>query len=114
MIWQMKIKRISMPCCTTVKMCIRDRYWSMHKAMKKSFRLSIPCNRIVRKEHNGNEREVNFMKIVAITSCATGIAHTYMAAEAIKKECKKKGYECKVEMQGEMCIRDSNGYSRRH
>ena len=29
------------------------------------------------------------MKIVAITSCATGIAHTYMAAEALKKFCKK-------------------------
>ena len=37
----------------------------------------------------GTERKVNFMKIVAITSCATGIAHTYMAAEAIKKECRE-------------------------
>lgn len=44
------------------------------------------------------------MKIVAITSCATGIAHTYMAAEAIKKECKKKGYQCKVETQGALGI----------
>lgn len=44
------------------------------------------------------------MKIVAITSCATGIAHTYMAAEAIKKVCKQMGYECKVEMQGALGI----------
>ena len=44
------------------------------------------------------------MKVVAITSCATGIAHTYMAAEAIKKICKEKGYECKVEMQGALGI----------
>lgn len=44
------------------------------------------------------------MKIVAITSCATGIAHTYMAAEAIKKECKKRGYKCKVETQGALGI----------
>lgn len=44
------------------------------------------------------------MKVVAITSCATGIAHTYMAAEAIKKVCKQKGYECKVEMQGALGI----------
>ena len=43
------------------------------------------------------------MKIVAITSCATGIAHTYMAAEAIKR-MQKKGYECKVEMQGALGI----------
>ncbi len=44
------------------------------------------------------------MKVVAVTSCATGIAHTYMAAEAIKKVCKKKGYECKVETQGALGI----------
>lgn len=44
------------------------------------------------------------MKVVAITSCATGIAHTYMAAEAIKKICKEKGHECKVEMQGALGI----------
>ncbi|MDF9824354.1 PTS system fructose-specific IIB component [Breznakia sp. PF5-3] len=44
------------------------------------------------------------MKVVAITSCATGIAHTYMAAEAIKKICKEKGYDCKVEMQGALGI----------
>ena len=44
------------------------------------------------------------MKVVAITSCATGIAHTYMAAEAIRNECKKKGYDCKVETQGALGI----------
>ncbi|SIS83917.1 PTS fructose transporter subunit IIC [Kroppenstedtia eburnea] len=38
--------------------------------------------------------------IVAITSCPTGIAHTYMAAEAIEQAAKKKGYEVKVETQG--------------
>lgn len=44
------------------------------------------------------------MKVVAITSCATGIAHTYMAAEAIKKECKARGYSCKVETQGALGV----------
>lgn len=44
------------------------------------------------------------MKIVAITSCATGIAHTYMAAEALKKFCKKNHHECKVETQGALGI----------
>lgn len=44
------------------------------------------------------------MKIVAVTSCATGIAHTYMAATAIKNACKKRGYTCKVEMQGALGI----------
>ena len=42
------------------------------------------------------------MNVVAVTSCATGIAHTYMAAEAIKKVCKKEGHKVKVETQGAM------------
>jgi fructose PTS system EIIB component len=44
------------------------------------------------------------MKIVAITSCATGIAHSYMAAEALKKAGKELGDEIKVEIQGAMGI----------
>lgn len=44
------------------------------------------------------------MKLVAITACTTGIAHTYMAQEALEKECKKRGYEIKVETQGGLGI----------
>ena len=44
------------------------------------------------------------MKVVAVTACPTGVAHTYMAQEAIEKECRKRGYECKVETQGSMGI----------
>lgn len=44
------------------------------------------------------------MKVVAITACPTGIAHTYMAQEAIEKECRKRGYDVKVETQGSMGI----------
>lgn len=44
------------------------------------------------------------MKIVAVTACPTGIAHTYMAQEAIEKECCNRGYEVKVETQGSMGI----------
>lgn len=40
------------------------------------------------------------MKIVAVTSCITGIAHTYMAAEALEQAAKKAGYEITVETQG--------------
>lgn len=40
-------------------------------------------------------------KIVAITSCPTGIAHTYMAAEALQTVAKELGYEIKVETQGQ-------------
>lgn len=44
------------------------------------------------------------MKIVAVTACPTGVAHTYMAQEAIESECKKRGYNVKVETQGSMGI----------
>ena len=40
------------------------------------------------------------MKIVAVTSCATGIAHTYMAAEALERAAKAAGHEIWVETQG--------------
>jgi fructose-specific phosphotransferase system IIB component len=44
------------------------------------------------------------MYIIGITSCSTGIAHTYMAAEAIKKAAKKLGHKVKVETQGSIGI----------
>ena len=39
-------------------------------------------------------------RIVAVTACAAGIAHTYMAAESLEKAAKKTGYKIKVETQG--------------
>lgn len=39
------------------------------------------------------------MKIVGVTACPAGIAHTYMAQEAIEKECKSRGYDVKIETQ---------------
>ena len=42
------------------------------------------------------------MKILAVTACPTGIAHTYMAAEALKKDALAKGHEIKVETQGQI------------
>ena len=44
------------------------------------------------------------MKIVAVTACPTGIAHTYMAAEQLEKAAKKLGHTIKVETQGAMGI----------
>jgi PTS system fructose-specific IIC component len=40
------------------------------------------------------------VKLVAVTSCPTGIAHTYMAAEAIEQAAKAAGHEIAVETQG--------------
>ncbi len=44
------------------------------------------------------------MKLVAVTACPTGIAHTYMAAEKLEKTAKKLGHTIKVETQGAMGI----------
>jgi fructose-specific phosphotransferase system IIB component len=44
------------------------------------------------------------MKIVAVTACPTGIAHTYMAAEQLEKTGKSLGHDVKVETQGAMGI----------
>jgi len=44
------------------------------------------------------------MNIVGITACPTGIAHTYMAAEALEKAAKALGHKIKVETQGSIGI----------
>ena len=42
------------------------------------------------------------MKIVGISACPAGLAHTPMAAKALEKAGKKLGYEIKIEQQGSM------------
>jgi fructose-specific phosphotransferase system IIB component len=44
------------------------------------------------------------MKIVAVTACPTGIAHTYMAAEQLERTAKALGHTIRVETQGAMGI----------
>ncbi len=46
------------------------------------------------------------MKIIAVTSCPVGMAHTYMASAALKKTAKEMGHDILVETQGSMGIRD--------
>src|SRR6266566_683469 len=40
------------------------------------------------------------VNIVAVTSCPTGIAHTFMAAESLKRAAQEQGHTIKVETQG--------------
>ncbi|AGB40455.1 PTS system, fructose-specific, IIB component [Halobacteroides halobius DSM 5150] len=44
------------------------------------------------------------MKIVAVTACPTGVAHTYLAAESLEKSAEERGVEIKVETQGSVGI----------
>lgn len=45
-------------------------------------------------------------KVIAITGCPTGIAHTFMAESALKKAAKKAGVEIKVETNGAAGIKN--------
>lgn len=47
------------------------------------------------------------MKIVAVTACPTGIAHTYMAAELLAKAAAALGHEIRVETQGAMGVENA-------
>lgn len=46
-----------------------------------------------------SERKGN-MKIVAVTACTVGVAHTFMAAESLEQAAKARGHQIKVETQG--------------
>lgn len=54
------------------------------------------------KDMENGEKEVSMEEkvILAVTACPTGIAHTYMAAEALEKKAKELGYRIKVETRG--------------
>ncbi len=39
------------------------------------------------------------MKVLGVTSCPSGVAHTYMAAEALEQAAKAKGWTVKIETQ---------------
>lgn len=45
-------------------------------------------------------------KLVAITACPTGVAHTFMAAEALQQAATRKGYDLQVETRGSVGARN--------
>lgn len=56
----------------------------------------------IQKGRNGEKQE----SFVAITACAAGIAHTYMAAESLSKTATERGIEMHVEKQGAKGVED--------
>ncbi|KAA8997283.1 PTS fructose-like transporter subunit IIB [Affinibrenneria salicis] len=44
------------------------------------------------------------IKLVAVTACISGVAHTYMAAEKLEKLCAREKWRLKVETQGALGI----------
>ena len=62
-------------------------------------------------EDNEEEEKVipsttNNKYILAVTACPTGIAHTYMAADSLKKTAKELGYDIKVETNGSTGVKN--------
>ncbi|MGF9976766.1 fructose-specific PTS transporter subunit EIIC [Viridibacillus arvi] len=62
------------------------------------------------KEEDGEEEVIADVKedeklILAVTACPTGIAHTYMAADALKAKAKERGIAFKVETNGSTGIK---------
>ena len=46
------------------------------------------------------------MKIVGVTACTAGIAHTYIVAEKIQKAAEEAGHTCKIETQGTIGVQN--------
>ncbi|TDL32996.1 PTS fructose transporter subunit IIA [Jeotgalibacillus sp. S-D1] len=58
------------------------------------------ANEAAEKESETNEAPVPSGKVLAVTGCPTGIAHTYMAADALKNKAKEMNVDIKVETNG--------------
>lgn len=62
----------------------------------------------IKKEEEKKEEEVSdeFSEVLAVTACPTGIAHTYMAADALIKKAKEMGVNIKVETNGSTGVKN--------
>ncbi|THC47853.1 fructose-specific PTS transporter subunit EIIC [Streptomyces sp. A1499] len=61
---------------------------------------AVPPAAVSETAAEGSEPAAEPFRIVAVTSCPTGIAHTYMAAEALEAAAREAGVELTVETQG--------------
>ncbi|MCD3246431.1 PTS transporter subunit EIIA [Clostridium botulinum C] len=58
----------------------------------------------VKKENKKSEK--SGYRVLAVTACPTGIAHTYMAAESLEKKSKEMGISLKVETNGSSGVKN--------
>jgi PTS system fructose-specific IIC component len=80
-----------------VQQALRDPLAAINqaKANAKTWQPAAPASAVpVAAQSSGQKR------IVAVTACPTGVAHTFMAAEAIQAEATKRGWWVKVETRG--------------
>ncbi|PID15385.1 PTS fructose transporter subunit IIA [Sporosarcina sp. P34] len=60
----------------------------------------------VTEEVQTNEEEKSTVRLLAVTACPTGIAHTYMAAEKLNERAKERGLSLKVETNGSSGVKN--------
>ena len=76
----------------------------LHAGSKEEFLAVIDKAESGRKEADAKKQQApsdqNDYEVLAVTSCPNGVAHTYMAAEALEKAGKKLGVRIKVETRG--------------
>ncbi|MDL2300803.1 fructose-specific PTS transporter subunit EIIC [Lachnospiraceae bacterium OttesenSCG-928-D06] len=78
---------------------IIDKAESKQEAREKNKQNNKQNNQL-NNQQNNQEKVKSTFKILGVTSCPTGIAHTYMAAEGLEKAAKAKGCSIRVETRG--------------
>ena len=63
-------------------------------------------SKLQQEDKENKEKNNNGYEILAITACPTGIAHTYMAAEALEKMGEELGHKVKVETHGQSGVKN--------
>ncbi|TXY05991.1 PTS fructose transporter subunit IIBC [Vibrio mimicus] len=82
---------------STISACTSDPVAYLTQAAAQATELS--ADQVTRYE-SPTTATVTAKKIVAITACPTGVAHTFMAAEALEAEATRQGHQIKVETRG--------------
>ena len=72
----------------------------IHASDKEEFLKLVDEAEIVKFEEAKKEESKDGYRLLAVTACPTGIAHTYMAAESIERKAKEMGITIKVEKDG--------------
>ncbi|EEY45284.1 phosphotransferase system fructose-specific IIB and IIC subunit [Vibrio mimicus VM223] len=82
---------------STISACTSDPVAYLTQAAAQATELSADQ---VTRDESPTTATVTAKKIVAITACPTGVAHTFMAAEALEAEATRQGHQIKVETRG--------------
>ncbi|MFM2475855.1 PTS fructose-like transporter subunit IIB [Celerinatantimonas sp. MCCC 1A17872] len=62
--------------------------------------LEAPASLFEAPQHAVHAQSPDHLNVVAVTACPTGVAHTFMAAEALEQAAQRRGWTIKVETRG--------------